>query len=129
MEITHGCFAGSEELFNKFRLRLALAAGITDCRSIALTMRFQLVFTEAHRHGIWDQIPVKEPLLILLVHHEREGVIQPEEGTVLADRMVDLLDNIGELFQEEAGEIKQQVIFFVRGLRVAAAAEEEVLFK
>lgn len=106
-----------------------------------------ITFKQENYQGEWSKgPPVEDPLLYLIVHSDVDGVIHPSEGRHLAERLEQILPflsvegpsheaeryeefvpglTLGRFTQELLEERTRQ---FINGLRVAAAAEEDVIF-
>jgi len=84
------------------------------------------LYTEEDSMGEWPDGAPDDPLIILLVHHEHDGRIKVTHCPYLADRLEDL-----ESFMIKIPNMTQWLLLtqqFVRGLRTAAAYNQDVLF-
>jgi hypothetical protein len=82
------------------------------------------MFEDKNYLGEWDAIPGDDPLLFLLVHSDCDGVIHPQHGAHLADRLEQLLP----LLDGAVYRARENTERFIDGLRKAAAAGEDVEF-
>lgn len=130
---SHGCWEGAYGAFMRWRTELARAAGY-DLREPTLQdpCRYVLpwdMFEPKNYLGEWDSPPGDDPLLILLVHSDCDGVLHPQHGVHIARRLEQLLPLLDE--SVSGGHIqsmKTKTQQFIDGLRAAAAAEEDVTF-
>jgi hypothetical protein len=105
------------------------------------------MFKPENYKGEWTNgPPVEDPLLYLIVHSDTDGVIHPSEGRHLAERLEQILPFLsvdGPTYEAERYEkfvpgltlgrftherLQEKTRRFINGLRVAAAAEEDVNF-
>jgi hypothetical protein len=151
LDTTHNCWQGSYTSFGIWRQEVARAAGYTlkhrrDVPWTTLDIPWDM-FTHENEMGDWSKGPaVEDPLLYLLVHSDVEGVIHPEEGRHVAARLEQVLPaltvaganqtaaryerllpnlTIERLTQEW---LEDKTKRFIKGLRAAAEAGEDVLF-
>ena len=81
---------------------------------------FQCFWAVANLTGaVGAYVGLLDPLMYLLIHSDCDGVIKPEHGAPLADRLEELLPFV---------EDKQRTEQFIAGLREAAQADEDVEF-
>lgn len=75
---THGAWTGTHHAFNRWRSKIAQAAGYGrgDWGDIAADKLL----------GEWDDVP-QGPLQVLLAHSDSQGVIHPEHAAPLADAL------------------------------------------
>ena len=132
MNISHGCYSGPPPQFDALRLMWAQTAGygVIDYRDRGGPVMPNLdydVFTEGDFMGEWPDGAPDDPLVILLVHVEDKGTIKATHCSYLADRLEDLEGRMmaGGDFNRAWVLITQQ---FVRGLRTAAAFNQDVVF-
>jgi hypothetical protein len=151
LDTTHDCWTGSYSFFTIWRTEIARAAGYTLTeRSEAPWPRIEfpgLQFKPENFKGDWADGPVVEdPLVYLLVHSDIDGVIHPSEGRHLAARLEQILPALsieGPHRQAERYErflpgltvgrvtqdwLQDRTKRFIKGLRVAADANEDVVF-
>lgn len=138
LDISHDTWSGAYGAFTRFRHALARAAGYEVTRldgDIRETVLIDWGHTEDRNYyGDWDAIPCgtggPDPLLLLIIHSDCEGHIEPEHCAVLAERLVDLLPAIepGADGGGHLGDIRAATERFVAGCRAAAAAGERLEF-
>jgi hypothetical protein len=136
LDTTHGCWHGSYTGFNCWRNELARAAGyklrepdIAEGIVSPLPDLHWDAFEDKNYQGEWDAPPGDDPLLFLLAHSDCDGVIHPEHGIHLARRLehlVPLLQAANEA--RDAEWMSEMTRRFIKGLREAAAAGEDVKF-
>jgi hypothetical protein len=139
LDTSHDCWHGPYSAFNRWRDKLAEAAGYTfhasdsgggilvdiDWGNIEATIGHDL-------NGEWQAIPVRpdgtsDPLMILLAHSDCDGGLQVRFLAATADRLEDLLPAIDGIDERE-GYYREKTERFIAGLRKAAAAGEPVIF-
>jgi hypothetical protein len=131
LDIDHGCYNGTEAQFDSLRCMWSQAAGygVLDFRDQGgpLMPKINLLaFSEEDMAGEWPNGAPDDPLLILLVHHERSGRIQWGHAGYLADRLEEL-----ERILSVPGSTPAWVLMtqqFIRGLRTAAQWRQDVVF-
>jgi len=126
LDTTHDCWHGPYSSFGQWRTTVALAAGIPDTNvspsgnpSYALDVD---AFHEKNFEGEWDEAP-SDPLMVLLVHSDCDGIIPTRFCNPLADRLESLMPRI--VGDDMDRDLTRQ---FIAGLRKAAAAGEDVEF-
>lgn len=129
LNTTHGCWDGPYGGFQRWRQELARAAGyeVVD-RPGPGEAYYELpwdMFEDKNFLGEWDSVPGDDPLMFLLVHSDCDGVIHPQHGVHLADRLEQLLPMVSE---SAACRVRENTERFIGGLRKAAAAGEDVEF-
>jgi hypothetical protein len=134
LDTTHDAWHGAYSAFSRWRNELARVAGYRLARDPGgITTSVVLPwedFTMANLLGEWSSMPGDDPLLWLIIHSDCDGVIHPEQGTLIAARLEGLLPELDDT--EASGHIypsmraKTQV--FIDGLRAAAEAGEDVEF-
>jgi hypothetical protein len=131
LDASHECWHGPYTGFQRWRQELARAAGYkVNERPNVLRgeSHYELPwdrFEEKNYQGEWDSIPGDDPLMFLLVHSDCDGVIRPQHGVHLADRMEQLLPLLDESARPS---VREETGRFIDGLRKAAAAGEDVEF-
>jgi hypothetical protein len=128
LDTSHGCWNGPYTGFQRWRQELARAAGyeVVNERGPGEAY-YELpweMFEEKNFQGEWDSIPGDDPLMFLLVHSDCDGVIHPQHGVHLADRMEQLLP----LLDDGVYRVRENTERFIDGLRKAATAGEDVEF-
>lgn len=134
LDTTHDCWHGPYSSFGAWRLKLSQLAGhkkrvdVVDIlgkpHEIPTTDLDYDRFDPKNFDGDWDKIPA-DPLLILIVHSDCEGHINPEHALPLAERLEELLpmlDPVEDVYYIAKTEQ------FIDGLRDAAAKNEVVGF-
>lgn len=81
--------------------------------------------------GEWDTLP-EDPLLLLFVHSDCEGILEPEHCRMIADRLEDLLPRlIDEPLPGNRAHYPsfyQRTVTFLRAMRAAEMAGERAVF-
>lgn len=111
---SHGCFSGGYSVFAQWRRAVAASAGI--------------VLDNMDGFGgdvDWPTFQA-EPLVVLLNHSDADGSIPSAVCDVLANRLAALLPDIESIFRWPDQQLTQR---FIDGLRRAAAAGEDVVFR
>lgn len=132
MDISHGCFSGSPVTFDGLRLMWAQMAGygVTDFRDrggpVVPNIDYAS-FNDGDFLGEWPEGAPDDPLVILLIHIEDKGRIKTTHCPYLADRLEELEGRLMPPFINTPAWVllTQQ---FVRGLRTAAAYNQDVVF-
>jgi len=130
LDTSHGCWHGPYGGFQRWRQELARAAGyrVNEQPSVLRGESYYELpwemFEDKNYLGEWDSIPGDDPLMLLLVHSDCDGVIHPQHGVHLADRMEQLLP----LLDPGVYRARENTEQFIDGLRKAAVAGEDVEF-
>jgi hypothetical protein len=139
--VSHDCWEGAYSAFSRWRNELARAAGYKIVKpgpeDLAAGVYAPYVdipwdrFVPENYQGEWPQgVPSDDPLLLLIVHSDCDGVIHPDQGRHLADRLEQLLPLLDDT--EQMGHIRPHMRGktqpFIDGLRAAAKAGEDVEF-
>ena len=140
LDTSHDCWHGSYGAFTRWRQKVAEIAGyavwsvkMEDGITRDTVMIDWGHITEQNLFGEWEQTP-SDPLIVIIAHSDCEGVIHPEQGVPLADRLEALLPEIDKVSDEGGGYITARGGFggatrrFIQGLRAAALAGEDVDF-
>lgn len=131
LDTSHECWHGAYSAFYRFRHELAKAAGypIAEERGLEVMDLPWDLYTEDNLMGDWnDEVP-EDPLLVLLVHSDCDGVIHPKQGAPLADRMEELIPKLpAGVGGGHIGDWRDTVQQFVDGLRSAALHGDDVEF-
>ncbi len=151
LETSHDCWFGSCTSFGFWRCQIARAADYTVTDRIdkpwAVIEIPGIMFRPENYKGEWANGPaVEDPLLYLFVHSDIDGVIHPSEGRHLAERLEQILPalniegashtaeryeqfvpglTVGRMTQAALEKVTRR---FIKGLRVAADAGEDVVF-
>ncbi len=139
--VSHDCWDGAYGAFLRWRHTLAEAAGyqIREATSeeraaghYAPSVNIDWsMFDDQHYQGEWGSfVPGDDPLLYLIVHSDCDGVIHPEQAVHIARRLESLLPLLDD--KEATGHIRPSMRAktqqFIDGLKLAAAAGEDVVF-
>lgn len=138
LDTSHGCWHGSYSSFSIFREALARAAewpadgpeegfeASGGSRINWASLPDGWVMGEG-----WESVP-EDPLVILMAHSDCDGVLPVFALTPLADRLQELRPIVYEAamhFAPDRAEFMPELLDqFVRGLRLAAARGEPVVF-
>jgi hypothetical protein len=137
---SHDCWSGAYSAFLRWRQELARTAGYTIKEPSAedraagyhggpyLDIDWD-IFEDKNYQGEWDSPPGDDPLLFLIVHSDCDGVIHPAQGVHIARRLEQLLPLLDESAAGgHIGSMRDTTERFMKGLRAAAAAGEDVQF-
>lgn len=140
LDTSHDAWHGSYGAFTRWRNAVAVAAGYevmeggvirhSDGRSDLLHDTVLIDWghvQDKNYSGDWDEPPA-DPLIVLIAHSDCDGVIHPEHAGPLADRLAELLPLMAE---DQSGHIwsyRGVTEQFIKGLREAVAAGEDVDF-
>ena len=117
--ITHYCWSGgSHSEFDEWRNALAIAAGYELMPSTESIPHVGVI--PAVLMGRWTETPT-DALLVLLIHANDKGTIQPAQAEPLAERLAGLLP----LLKNEVRERTEQ---FISGLRSAVLLKAVITF-
>jgi len=137
LDTSHDCWHGAYSAFDRWRNIIAKAAGYEiwpvkeGLRERDTIILHWGAITMDNVMGVWEKTP-DDPIVVILVHSDCEGVIHPAQATPLADRLQEILPNIED--DDSAGHIKARggnravTEKFIAGLRAAAEAGEPVKF-
>jgi len=134
LDLSHECWHGAYSAFSRWRDKLAEVAGyeigkLETERGLRPTILIDWGHvTDGQVYGDWDETPA-DPLLVLFVHSDCEGLIRVAQAGPLADRLQELLP----LLPDEAGgghirHWRGTTQQFIDGLRMAAERGEDVEF-
>lgn len=134
LDTTHDCWHGSYGAFGRWRTAVAVAEGFSTERTEWGSETYVFPrdqFSAGNYAGEWDPLP-DDPLMILLVHSDCDGIIHWEHAGLLADRLERVVPKLpaipeivyGSYPPDWRGAAEQ----FVAGLRAAHAAHEDVDF-
>lgn len=97
LSVSYGCYDGGYVHFTKWRNEVARAANYkvveNDLHYPLPALKWHL-FDDENYLGHW-RTPPADPLLVLLVHADDEGVIEARYCLELANRLRELLPRIG----------------------------------
>ena len=134
LDVSHDCWYGAYGAFNRWRDKLAEVAGYQIAKvETEHGLREQVLIdwghaTEAQLAGEWAETPA-DPLLILIVHYDSDGVIRLAQAGPLADRLEELLPLMPD--EEAPGHVwhwRTATQRFITGLRLAVERGEDVEF-
>lgn len=143
LDISHGCWHGAYSAFSRWRDKIAEAAGYlvrpvqwTDDKHSFVNGRAYILLdwgavTPAMNLGQWaadDPLLVYDPLTVLLVHADDEGVIFPTQAGPLADELEALLPKLDGDGGGHVGNYRETTQKFIDGLRLAASKGETIEF-
>ena len=136
LDISHDCWSGAYSAFARFRKELHKIAGYGDYNLVYKNDDVRIEgstipwneFTTENYMGEWDTSP-NDPLLILLVHSDCDGIIPNEFVFHLATRLQQLLPMLSD---EGTGHLsrgyKATAYKFIQGLLLAHEKGEDVEF-
>ena len=138
LDTTHEAWHGAYGAFTRWRHALARAAGyeVYEIRPGRDETFIDWGHTEERNYyGEWDSIPCgikgPDPLLILIVHSDCDGHIEPHHCALLAGRLTELLPLIPE--DEDGGghlgNVRAKTEQFIAGCIAAATAGERLEFR
>lgn len=134
LDVTHDCWHGAYSAFARFREVVAAAAGFEmherepgDYTPRYWQPEWDGWATDAMLGGEWDQ-PPEDPLLVLLVHSDCDGVIPVKVAPFLAERLERLAPSVPETGAGHMPDARAAVLRFAAGLRSAAEAGDDVEF-
>ena len=131
LDVSHGCWSASYSAFTRFRNELWLAAGY-KLREEGYHNTPDIdwsVITDENIHGRWATMP-DDPLYILVIHSDCDGIIPVEYCEPLAARLRQLIPSLpsegkGHLGNGGSAAAARR---FIVGLQLAAALNEDVGF-
>ncbi len=140
LDTTHDCWHGPYSAFTRWRHVVARAAGYEvlpvkyeDGTTMDTIMVDWGHITAANLQGEWDETP-KDALMVLIAHSDCDGLIHPNQGRALADRLEGLLPLLqgggrdGGSARADYDGTRAATERFIAGLRAAAEAGEDVRF-
>lgn len=129
LDVSHDAWSGAYSAFHRFRTRIAEVAGYSHQWEAG---KFTIEDGEdASESGIyegnWKKAPA-DAVLLLLLHSDCDGKIEPEHCRLLADRLEGLLPNLHGDGGGHLGDYRAKTEQFIKGLREAAEANEPLEF-
>lgn len=133
LDCSHNCWHGPHSAFTRWRHAVARAAGYWVA-PITYEDGFKMDsvildwghLPPGHLEGEWDEIP-SDPLVIILTHQDCQGRIKSEHCEPIANALEAILPNLNDEPSEWKSDAERTRLF-VAGLRMAAAAKEDVQF-
>lgn len=126
LDTTHDCWHGAYSSFSYWRNLVATAAGRELYEGGYWTPGWEDLPNLADKiQGRWSEPPA-DPLLVLLIHSDCDGIIPTELCAALADRLEKLVPLMPD--DDAWGGWGPKTQEFVDGLRAAYAAGEDVEF-
>lgn len=129
LDTSHNAWHGAYSAFMRWRSEIAKVSGICYIDEKE-NGRYQMpwhMYQNKNYMGEWDVTP-DDPLVILLVHSDCEGIIKSAHCAALADRLEGLLPKLDGDGGGHIGAYRDKTNEFIAGLRKAAAAGEDVDF-
>ena len=128
LDTPHDCWHGPYSSFNRWRNRVAQAAGYPvgtpDGDYMTQVLLDYSPYTHENYFGKWEIAPA-EPMIVLICHSDCDGYIYPEHAGPLADRLKELLP----LLQgEDDVWFLEKTKQFIKGLKKASKRNQKVEF-
>jgi len=118
LTVSHGCFNDPYSRFNLWRCAIAAAVGIP-------LERIEGFLSEEEGETIAWSCLDPDVLHILLSHSDCDGSIAARDCGPLADGLEEILP----LLSDDPGEdVQTPTKLFIRGLRLAAVRQEDIIF-
>lgn len=140
LDVTYDCWHGAYSAFARWRHGLAQVAGYAVWPVVhdwggglnvprdTVMVDWGHLGTPQHLAGDWEVTP-DDPLLVLIIHSDCEGVIRAAQCGPLADRLEELLPLLPiEPDSGHIGDWGATTRKFIEGLRAAAADGADVEF-
>jgi hypothetical protein len=135
LDTSHNCWHGPYSSFSRWREAVARAAGYAvwpvqmddGVTRDTIMLDWGRYCNDQTLIGDWTDTPAPDDALVyLFTHQDCEGVIHPEQGRLIADRLEEVLTQIDDTpgTFSPADETRQ----FIAGLREAADNNEDVEF-
>ncbi len=126
LDTSHDCWHGPYSSFNRWRTIVAQAAGYPPLEMMEGFGNCEMTPLGLVSSGKipWDSLPAS-PLQLLLNHSDCDGKIKSEDCDAIADALEELLPRIPE---DGPWSPRDHASRFIKGLRAAAAAKEDVEF-
>lgn len=131
LDCSHEAWHGAYSAFDRWRNKIAEVGGYALEKGeygIEYPALNWDIYTEKNLWGDWKKQPA-DPLLVLIVHYDSEGVIHPAQAEPLARRLEELIDKLPE--EKDPGHIgdwREKTQKFIDGLRRAYEAGEDLEF-
>lgn len=117
LDTSHGCWSGSYSGFSEWRILIARAAGFPPLRSMQ----------GFDGETPWTEAP-QTPLALLLKHSDCDGELESKDCAAIADELQKLMPALEREDDTELSWVPARTREFIKGLREAAAAGENVEF-
>jgi hypothetical protein len=132
LDTSHNAWHGAYSAFSRWRNNLAVAAGYSLVRETEPFPRDDVAidwerFSAKNFAGEWDHVE-DDALIYLIAHSDCDGVLHPAQAGPLADRLEGLLPKLDNEVQGHIHGMRHDTEQFIRGLRAAVAADEDVDF-
>lgn len=130
LDVSHDAWSGAYSSFYRWRMGVVRAAGYEIAPDPDRGGRempkvwLDDSFTTANYMGEWDRLP-EDPLLVLLIHSDCDGIIPANATRWLAARLEGLLPAFPE---DDDDALRTKTERFIAGLREAAADDEDMEF-
>lgn len=133
LDTSHDCWHGAYSAFARWRTEIAKAAGYpakTPDGYGYWSDEMEALYRANPRilKGRWGRKMPRDPILFLLCHSDCDGIIRAKHAPLLADALEALLPKLNGDWGGHIGLIREKTEQFIRGLRKAAAAGEDVEF-
>ena len=132
LDTTHDCWHGAYSAFARWREKIAEVAGFQLSegeRPEYWSAEMETLYGNNPRvlQGEWKE-PPRDPLLVLLVHSDCDGLIKAEHCAPLADALEALLPKLDGDGGGHIGLYREKTEQFIAGLREPADLGEDVEF-
>jgi hypothetical protein len=139
LDMSHDAWHGAYSAFDRFRTTLTEVAGLPLVADPVSTSRKVVdvnwdAVSDANIQGEWgEKLPTLrdgtfDPLLLLLVHSDCDGVLHPYHAKLVADRVEELIPLLPAEGGGHIGLYGDKAQALVDGFRRAHAADEEIVF-
>jgi hypothetical protein len=133
LDVSHDCWIGAYSAFGTWRNELAEVAGYKivpgDLGFPVPEIWFHEQWTKENWQGEWPDGLPEDPLLVLLIHSDCDGIIPVKAAPFLAERLEQLLPKLPEVDAPgHIGNWREKTQWFIDGLRAAADEGEDVEF-
>lgn len=146
LDTSHDCWHGAYSAFMRFRLELCKAAGyklVDDPEDVKLRLSFPTLGPPRQMPAIWyehewpderymgewgNEVP-EDPLVVLIVHADCDGIIPAKWCLPLAKRLQGLAERMPDEGAGHMPSARKAAVQFAEGLLRAHEAEEDVTFR
>lgn len=134
--VSHDCWYGAYSAFMRFRIELCRAAGYklsTDPQypdsSIQVpSIWYEHDWSDQRYQGDWENEAPEDPLIVLIVHSDCDGVIPAKWCLPLAKRLQSLAEKMPDTGGGHMPSARGAAVQFAEGLLRAHDAGEDVEF-